>query len=128
MRILALDHVQIAMPLGGETAAREFYAGVLGFTEVPKPALLAVRGGVWFVTGNVNVHLGVESDFRAARKAHPAFQVDHLADLISTCERAGHTVTRDETLPGIERVHVFDPFGNRLEFLERIEPDPLGDR
>lgn len=81
MSIVAIDHVQLSMPPGGEEVARTFYAEMLGMTEVPKPAALAKRGGVWFANGAVRIHLGVEADFRPARKAHPALRVNRLDDL-----------------------------------------------
>ena len=93
---------------------------MLGLSETPKPPALAGRGGVWFESGAVKVHLGVEQDFRAARKAHPAFLVANLADLIARCEAAGSAVTGDEPLPGYRRVHVADPFGNRIELMEKV--------
>jgi catechol 2,3-dioxygenase-like lactoylglutathione lyase family enzyme len=119
VRIVAIDHVQLAMPEGGEDAARAFYAGVLGLAEVPKPAELAGRGGAWFAAGRVQVHLGVEADFRPARKAHVALQVEGLMALVARCQAAGVTVARDVPLPGMDRVHVADPFGNRIELVER---------
>jgi catechol 2,3-dioxygenase-like lactoylglutathione lyase family enzyme len=115
VRIVGIHHVQLAMPSGGEDAARHFYGGVLGVGEVPKPA---GRGGVWFRGAGVELHLGVETDFRPARKAHPALQVEGLTALIVSCVNAGYPVERDVPLPGLERVHVADPFGNRLEFIE----------
>ena len=107
------------MPEGGENAARAFYAGVLGLTEIPKPAALAGRRGAWFAGGRVQVHLGVEADFRPARKAHPALQVEGLTALVARCEAAGVTVVRDVPLAGMDRVHIADPFGNRIELVER---------
>jgi catechol 2,3-dioxygenase-like lactoylglutathione lyase family enzyme len=118
-RIIAIDHVQLAMPAGGEDVARGFYEGILGLDELPKPAELAGRGGAWFAAGHVQVHLGVEADFRPARKAHPALEVRGLAALVARCEAAGIAVTRDVPLPGMDRVHVSDPFGNRIELVER---------
>ena len=118
MRIVGIDHVQLAMPSGGEDAARHFYGGVLGLEEVPKPAALAGRGGVWFRSAGVQLHLGVETDFQPSRKAHPALQVEGLTALIVRCVNAGFPVERDVPLPGLERVHVADPFGNQLEFIE----------
>lgn len=118
MRFVDIDHVQLAMPAGGEDAARRFYAGVLGFEEVPKPDALAGRGGAWFRSGGVQLHLGVEADFRPARKAHPALRVEGLTALIVRCVDAGYPVERAVPLPGLERVHVADPFGNRIEFME----------
>ena len=94
-QFLAIDHVQLAMPVGGETAARAFYAGVLGLQEVAKPAALATRGGAWFASGSVAVHLGVEESFRPARKAHPALRVHGLAAIVQRCEAAGYAITRD---------------------------------
>jgi len=118
MRIIGIDHVQLAMPAGGEDAARRFYGGVLGLEEMPKPAALAGRGGAWFRGGAVQLHLGVESDFRPSRKAHPALRVEGLTTLIVRCVDAGYPVEREVPLPGLERVHVSDPFGNRIEFIE----------
>jgi catechol 2,3-dioxygenase-like lactoylglutathione lyase family enzyme len=113
-----LDHVQLAMPAGAEEAARGFYGGLLGFTEVAKPQLLAARGGVWFVLDDAALHLGVEEPFVPARKAHPALRVESAAELDALAvalERAGHAVTYDATLPGVRRFYVADPFGNRIE-------------
>jgi catechol 2,3-dioxygenase-like lactoylglutathione lyase family enzyme len=111
--IVGIDHVQLAMPPGGEDAARGFYAGVLGIPEVPKPPHLAARGGCWFEDGPVKVHLGVEEDFRPARKAHPALRVDDLPGLLATLAARGHTVTAGD--PG--QAYVDDPFGNRIELV-----------
>ncbi len=120
MGVYALDHVQVAMPPGGEDAARAFYAGVLGLAEMPKPANLAGRGGVWFAGGSLRVHLGVEPEFRPARKAHPALLVRGLADLAARCAAAGYAVVTDEPLDGYDRIYVSDPFGNRIELMERV--------
>jgi catechol 2,3-dioxygenase-like lactoylglutathione lyase family enzyme len=116
--VVGLDHVQLAMPAGQEDVARAFYADVLGLIEEPKPANLATRGGVWFRGGSLRLHLGVEADFRPARKAHPALLVTGLGELIVRCQRAGHPPVTDEPLDGFNRVYVYDPFGNRLELLE----------
>ena len=118
MRILRIEHVQLAMPRGEEDRARAFYSELLGIPEVPKPPALAARGGVWFESGDVKVHLGVEADFRAATKAHPAFLVRDLAALAERLRAAGATVTDDGLVPGFRRVYVADPFGNRLELME----------
>ncbi|MBA2497849.1 MAG: glyoxalase [Acidimicrobiia bacterium] len=119
-RVLGLDHVQLAMPAGGEAAADAFYAGVLELVPVSKPAPLAARGGRWFATvgGEVQVHLGVEEGFRPARKAHPAFVVDDLDELAARLAGAGHPVRPDHDLPGVRRAHVDDPFGNRVELIQ----------
>ena len=120
MPVTALDHVQLAMPPGGETNARAFYEGVLGIPEVPKPPNLAKRGGCWFERGSLKVHLGVEADFRASRKAHPAFLVENLEALKSVIERAGYNLKIDEPLAGYHRIYVDDPFGNRIELMEPL--------
>jgi catechol 2,3-dioxygenase-like lactoylglutathione lyase family enzyme len=119
-RVHGLDHVQLAMPAGQETLAREFYSGILGLTEIPKPPNLAKRGGVWFESGTLRVHLGVEADFRPARKAHPAFLVQQLNALTEHLQRACVTVVTDEPLQGYNRIYVSDPFGNRIELLEPV--------
>ena len=121
MKILSIDHVQLAMPAGQEDRAREFYVELLGFTEMPKPPELAKRGGAWFQSGEVKLHIGVETDFRAARKAHPAFLVDQLESLLAAVQEAGYeTDTSQPPLDGYKRAHVFDPFGNRIELMERL--------
>lgn len=119
MRIDRLEHVQLAMPAGGESLARAFYEGVLGIPETPKPPNLAKRGGCWFERGDLKIHLGVETDFRPARKAHAAFLVVDLGQLIDDLRVAGYTVRDDEPLEGYHRVYVDDPFGNRIELMER---------
>jgi len=118
MRILRIDHVQLAMPPLSEERARAFYVGVLGLSEVPKPAELAKRGGVWFQSGYAKVHLGVEVDFRPAKKAHPALIVEGLSEIVSQCEKAGYKTKPGASFDGYNRVHVEDPFGNRIEFME----------
>lgn len=121
MSILGIDHVQLAMPDGGEEKARMFFVKLLGFIEIPKPPELVKRGGAWFEAGTVQLHLGVEKDFRPARKAHPAFVVDDLNALISKIQSAGfETDITQPPLAGYNRVHVFDPFGNRIELMEKV--------
>jgi catechol 2,3-dioxygenase-like lactoylglutathione lyase family enzyme len=120
MAILGVDHVQIVIPIGGEDRARAFYAGILGFAEVDKPPQMAERKSIWFVAGAVNLHLGIELDFTPAKRAHPAFVVDGLDTILASCERAGITTKPDTSFNGFRRVHVFDPFGNRLELMERL--------
>ncbi len=113
-----LHHAQLAMPRGEEEAARAFYAGVLGMTEVGKPPVLAARGGAWFRAGGLELHLGVEEDFGPARKAHPGILVADLDEVVRRLRGAGQEVTWDADFPGFRRVYVADPFGNRLEFLQ----------
>ncbi len=120
MAIIAIDHVQLAMPVGGETVAIDFYEGLLGIANVPKPARLAVRGGCWFEDGPRRLHLGVEADFRPDRKAHPALVVDDLDDLVRRLESAGHVVRGEGAIDGPEQRYVDDPFGNRLELLAAV--------
>ena len=113
-----LHHVQLAMPRGEEQTARDFFAGVLGMDEVPKPAALAARGGAWFRSGEVELHLGVEDAFVPARKAHPAIVVDDLDDLAARLAASGQEARWDDEFPGHRRIYADDPFGNRLEFLQ----------
>ena len=116
-RVERLDHVQLAMPPGGEDRATAFYEGVLGIPRVPKPAELAARGGCWFERDRLRVHLGVEEDFRPARKAHPALAVTGIDALCAALEAAGHPVRRAEDVPGTPQWYVDDPFGNRIELV-----------
>ncbi|MFD7028069.1 VOC family protein [Streptomyces sp. NPDC059917] len=117
----AVDHVQLAAPPGSEDALRAYYGNVLGMTEIPKPPVLAARGGCWFAAGPVQLHLGVEEDFRPARKAHPGLRVTGIAAYAERLAARGATVVWDDNLPGHRRFYSEDPVGNRLEFLE---PDP----
>jgi catechol 2,3-dioxygenase-like lactoylglutathione lyase family enzyme len=117
---LDIDHVQLAMPAGGEALAQGFYQDVLGFTRTRKPAHLDARGGCWFRFDSVQVHLGVDEKFVAARKAHPAFLISSVAALQRRLQAAGIEVVWDTPLDGYHRFYVSDPFGNRLEFMERI--------
>ncbi len=112
-----LHHVQVAIPLGGEDAAVRFYGDLLGLKQIPKPENLARRGGVWFATAILQLHLGVDPDFVPAKKAHVAFQVDDLDLVRSRLAAAGIVIVKDEPLPGFDRFYVSDPFGNRVECL-----------
>jgi catechol 2,3-dioxygenase-like lactoylglutathione lyase family enzyme len=118
--LLAIDHVQLAMPAGGEAVARGFYGDVLGLPETAKPPHLAKRGGCWFERGALKIHLGVEADFHPARKAHPGLLVSDLATLKIVLGDSGYTLRDDEALEGYDRIYVDDPFGNRLELLEPV--------
>ncbi len=120
MKVVRIDHVQLAMPAGREAAAVAFYEGLLGIPQVPKPPHLAARGGCWFESDAVKVHLGVEAEFRPARKAHPALLVEDLAALVERLAEAGVPLRDDEPLEGYDRVYADDPFGNRLELLEPL--------
>lgn len=117
MRITRIDHVQLAMPAGGEALARAFYLEALGIPEIPKPPHLAQRGGCWFERGDLKIHLGVEAEFRPARKAHPALLVDDLPALKERLKALGY-IPRDEPLEGYQRIYVDDPFGNRIELMQ----------
>lgn len=110
--VIGIDHVQLAMPKGGEDAAEAFYQGLLGLPRVPKPAHLEVRGGCWFEGEGARVHLGVETDFRPARKAHPALLVRNIGGLVARLEAAGHAVAEADG-----QHYVNDPFGNRVELV-----------
>lgn len=122
MRVHAIDHVQLAMPPSRQDEARAFYSGLLGLDEVPKPANLAARGGCWFESGALKLHLGVEESFRPAKKAHPALLVEDLGSLVESLRAAGVDVRSDEPLEGYTRVYVDDPFGNRIELMELTLP------
>ena len=113
----AIDHVQLAMPPGGEDAARNFYRDLLGMNEVAKPAELARRGGVWFESGPVQLHLGVDAAFHSARKAHPALVCHDFGNLTRQLRAAGIELSEDSKLAGRRRCHVHDPFGNRIELI-----------
>ena len=116
MTVRGLHHVQVSCPAGSEDRLREFYGGVVGLPELPKPPALATRGGVWFRVGAQELHCGVEDGFRPAAKAHPAFAVDDLDSLAAEVARSGREVVWDGAIPGVRRFHTTDPVGNRVEF------------
>jgi catechol 2,3-dioxygenase-like lactoylglutathione lyase family enzyme len=118
MKVLALDHVQLAMPAGEETRARGFYSGVLGLPEQPKPPDLAALGGAWFQCGSLKVHLGVDKNFIPARKAHPAFVVDDLDGVAVRLRDHGYPVVFDGLISGLKRLFTEDPFRNRIELIQ----------
>jgi len=119
--IVGIDHVQLAMPPGGEEAARRFYGTVLGLVEVPKPeAMQTARGGLWFQAREspIQIHLGLEDGMRPSKKAHPALVVDALDAYRARIEAAGAPWREADDLPGTRRGHTEDPFGNRIELIE----------
>jgi len=124
MTVLGFDHVQLAYPPGGEAAARRFYGEVLGLPEVPKPADMAARGGMWFQAGPVQLHLGVEEGMRPSAKMHPALRVVGIADYIARLTAAGCEWKPGSEIPGVQRGHTRDPFGNRIELTEAAASSP----
>jgi catechol 2,3-dioxygenase-like lactoylglutathione lyase family enzyme len=116
--VVRIDHIQIAAPAGCESAARDFYGSVLGMKEIEKPPVLRARGGCWFECGSQQLHIGVERDFQAAKKAHPAFAVFHLDELREKLRARGVRVIDDDNLPETRRFYAEDPWENRLEFIE----------
>ncbi|WP_369247166.1 glyoxalase [Streptomyces sp. R41] len=118
--LAAVDHVQLAAPPGSEDRLRAYYVAVLGMTEIAKPPVLAARGGCWFRAGAVQLHLGIEDHFRAAKKAHPGLRVTGIEAYAARLAAHGTLVTWDDDLPGHKRFYSEDPVGNRLEFLEPV--------
>ena len=118
MKLVTLDHVQLEMPVGGETTARGFYADLLGFSEVAKPAPLAQRGGCWFQHNKIALHIGVSDSFKPLAKAHICLTVVDLDEAFAYLEEAEVDVRRDDSLAYAQRFYARDPFGNRLEFLQ----------
>jgi len=114
----SIHHVQLAMPAGGEEKAESFYRDVLGFEVVGKPEAMAARGGRWFEAGTVKIHLGVEEDFRPARKAHPAVTVGNFDALLERLASVGIEFRPAEEGPGSRRGHIDDCFGNRIELID----------
>jgi catechol 2,3-dioxygenase-like lactoylglutathione lyase family enzyme len=119
--IVGLDHVQVAITPGGEDLARRFYGELLGMAEVAKPEVLAGRGGVWFACGAQQLHCGIEEPVAPSRR-HPALLTDDLEGTRARLEAAGFPIRPDVELPGFKRFSTEDPFGNRLECMEKVEP------
>ncbi len=124
IEITGLDHVQLAIPKGGEERARTYFIGLLGMTEIEKPDVLKPRGGFWLTSGSLSLHIGIEEPFAPAKKAHPAFLTPDLAALAADLRAAGEVFSKAEDLPGLIRGYGADPFGNRIEFIERVEAGP----
>ncbi len=122
MPVVGLDHVQVAAPMrpGVEDAARAFYGELLGLPEIEKPAALQAKGGVWFSLGQGELHVGLEEQFQPVRKAHPALLVSNLAAMRVWLEEVGVQIAEAEAIPGVGRFYVHDPFGNRIELMERV--------
>ena len=117
----SIDHIQLAAPKGSEDKARTFFKDLLGFDEVEKPEALKKRGGVWFEFANHQIHIGIEEPFNPAKKAHPAFEVENIEALKQHLVTNGIDVTEDDRIPGVKRFFISDPFGNRMELLERVK-------
>ena len=117
IHVKRLDHVQLCVPLGAEERARDFYGAVLGFKEIEKPAALKNNGGLWFEVADVQLHIGVEDAPAGKSKRHPAFEVEDLAAVKAYLKEQG--VKEETPVPGAERFSFFDPFGNRIELLEK---------
>jgi catechol 2,3-dioxygenase-like lactoylglutathione lyase family enzyme len=120
MAITGIDHVQLAMPHGGEDEARRFWCDVMGLDELPKPAHLAINGGCWFANGSVEVHCGVQTEFSPAQRAHPALLVDDLPSLVTRLEESGIPFSPGKPLDGYRRGDIADPFGNRIELMQLV--------
>lgn len=116
--LTGIDHIQIAAPPQSEEQARGFYGELLGMKEIPKPENLQARGGCWFKCGVQEVHIGIQSDFTPAKKAHPGFTVHALEPLKSRLAMAGYNISEEPPIAGRARFFTHDPFGNRIEFLE----------
>jgi catechol 2,3-dioxygenase-like lactoylglutathione lyase family enzyme len=112
-----IDHVQLAMPVGGEETARRFYVDVLHMIELAKPQELAKRGGCWFQSGTVQIYLGVDDDFRPAKKAHPALCCRNYTACVAHLRDAAVDVSEVDDISGVRRCHIHDPFGNRIELI-----------
>ena len=120
MPVVAIDHIQLAMPVGGEDAARRFFCDILGMPELAKPAALMARGGLWFQCGAIQLHLGVDKAFQPALNAHPGLIVDTLAPMLVALRAAGFPVQEDAPIPGFIRIYTADPFGNLIELREIV--------
>lgn len=113
-----LHHVQLALPPGGEDVCRAFYVDALGMTEVQKPPVLAARGGLWVRSDALEIHLGVEQDFRPQKKAHPGIVVSDIDAVAARLVDHGYDVSWDDDFPGMRRFYTEDGHGNRIELLQ----------
>ncbi|KMY51583.1 VOC family protein [Peribacillus loiseleuriae] len=114
-----IHHVQLAAPPGSEEVARKFFVGILGFEEIEQPEPMKIRGGVWFGFGNYHLHIGIEEPFSPAKKAHPAFEVKNIEALKIHLAENNISFIVDTDYPGVNRIYIEDPWGNRVEILEK---------
>jgi catechol 2,3-dioxygenase-like lactoylglutathione lyase family enzyme len=121
INIKRLDHVQVCVPRGAEARAREFYGGLLGLEEVEKPEVLRAGGGVWYNVADIQLHVGVEDGNGLPSKRHPAFEVEDIAGARAYLERNGVRTKDEPSIPGARRFSFYDPFGNRIELLEKTK-------
>ncbi len=116
-----LDHVQVCIPRGADAQAREFYGGLLGLEEIEKPEELKENGGMWYAVADVQLHVGVEETV-AKSKRHPAFEVEDATGVRSYLVERGVATKGEPVIPGVVyRFSFYDPFGNRIELLEKTE-------
>ena len=121
INFIRLDHVQVSIPKGTEDEARDFYGGLLGLEEIEKPEPLKANGGMWYSVAGVQLHVGVEEAV-APSKRHPAFDVADAKGVRAYLERHGVRTKDEPDIPGVvHRFSLFDPFGNRIEFLEKTK-------
>jgi catechol 2,3-dioxygenase-like lactoylglutathione lyase family enzyme len=113
-----IDHVQLAIPAGAEEQCDEFFCGLLGFSILEKPELLARRGGRWYQKGEMQLHVGVDPDFRPATKAHPAFVVSDYDAVLAKLRDADVRIIESDEIPGTTRCHIYDCVGNRIELIK----------
>lgn len=121
LNIKRIDHIQICIPIGEEENARKFYGEILGLNEIPKPETLVKNGGLWFKIGEIELHIGVEDIPMTKSKRHPAFEVENLAKVRAYLELNHVKIKEDTVIPHVERFSIFDPWGNRIELLEKVQ-------
>lgn len=122
MALKSFDHVNISFPRGRENEARDYYLGLLGMNEIPKPEPSANRGGAWFVAGNLSIHISPEDDFKPSKQAHMAIICDEYTALRAKLETNGYEIKDDDELEGVNRFFTFDIFGNRIELIDNDSP------
>ncbi len=121
LQILGIHHVQLTVPSELIDTARTFFCQILGLSEIEKPNPLKQRGGFWLRVGTQELHISPEDGInRSATKAHLAFEVTELETVRQVLEQAGCDVFDGTTIPNCRRLETRDPFGNRLEFLQKI--------
>ena len=114
-----LDHIQICIPKGKEDEARHFYTEIIGLTEIPKPELLIANGGLWYKVADIQLHIGTENEINRSKR-HPAFEVLNLEEARTYLIQHGVAVKDEIQIPDQKRFSFIDPFGNRIELLQKI--------
>lgn len=79
---------------------------------------LMKNGGLWYQIADIQLHIGTENEINKSKR-HPAFEVNDLKSARIALEANDISIKEEIQIPGQNRFSFMDPFGNRIEFLEK---------